>query len=108
MVRIIFPFRARVDYRHVEPVNSVTVKGLQPLWNEGSPRTNNNCLAFSNHSYSGIDAPYPPSPKEKNAPLIILQQALSHVCMVDEINNFNKISSAGQHCSPTCLFYFNT
>ena len=97
MVRIIFPFRARVDYRHVEPVNSVTMKGLQPLWNEGSPRTNNNCLAFSNHSYS-----------KKNAPLIILQQALSCICMVDEINNFNIISSAGQHCSPTCLFYFNT
>ena len=36
MVRIIFPFRARVDYRHVEPVNNVTVKGLQPLWNEGT------------------------------------------------------------------------
>ena len=27
-----------------EPVNSVTMKVLQPLWNESSPRTNNNIV----------------------------------------------------------------
>ena len=37
-----------------EPVNSVTMKVLEPLWNESSPRMNNNCLAYSNYSYSGI------------------------------------------------------
>ena len=36
-----------------EPVSSVTMKVLQPLWNESSPRMNN-CLAYSNYSYSGI------------------------------------------------------
>ena len=41
-----------------EPVNSVTMKVLQPLWNESSPRTNN-CLAYSDNSYSGI------GPKER-------------------------------------------
>ena len=49
MIRIILPFRAWVDYRHVR--TSVTMKVLQPLWNESSPRTNN-CLAYSNYSYS--------------------------------------------------------
>ena len=33
-----------------EPVNSVSMKVSQPLWN--SPRMNN-CLAYSNYSYSG-------------------------------------------------------
>ena len=42
-----------------EPVNSVTMKVLQPLWNESSPRTNNYCLAYSNYSYSWI------GPKER-------------------------------------------
>ena len=28
--------------------------GLQPLWNQSSPRTNN-CLAYSNYSYVAID-----------------------------------------------------
>ena len=37
-----------------EPVNSVTMKVLQPLWNESSPRTNK-CLAYSNSS--GIGPP---------------------------------------------------
>ena len=39
-----------------EPVNSITMKVLQPLWNQSSPRTNN-CLAYSNYSYSGIGPP---------------------------------------------------
>ena len=39
-----------------EPVNSVTMKVLQQLWNQSSPRTNN-CLAYSNYSYSGIGPP---------------------------------------------------
>ena len=41
-----------------EPVNSFTMKVLQPLWNESSLRTNN-CLAYSNYSYSRI------GPKER-------------------------------------------
>ena len=52
MIRIILSFRAS------EPVNSVTMKVLQPLWNESSPRTNN-CLTYS---YSGIA----PSPLKQN------------------------------------------
>ena len=42
-----------------EPVNSVTMKVLQPLWNESSPRTNKYCLAYFNYSYSRI------GPKER-------------------------------------------
>ena len=34
------------------------MKVLQPLWNESGPGTNN-CLAYSNYSYSGI------GPKER-------------------------------------------
>ena len=37
---------------------SVTMKVLQPLWNQSSPKTNN-CLAYSNYSYYGI------GPKER-------------------------------------------
>ena len=59
-----------------EPVNSVTVKVLQPLWNESSPRTNN-CLAYSNYSYSRI------GPKER-----ALQQVMSFLCLV-----FSSVSS---------------
>ena len=58
MIRMILPFRARVDYRHVG-----TIKGLQSLWNQSSPRMNN-CLAYSNYSYSGI------GPKERALNLI--------------------------------------
>ena len=47
-----------------EPVNSVTMKVLQPLWNESSLRTNN-CLAYSNYSYSGID-PKERTPSERS------------------------------------------
>ena len=42
----------------LEPVNSVTMKVSQTLCNQSSPRTNN-CLAYSNYSYSGI------GPKER-------------------------------------------
>ena len=45
-----------------EPVNSVTMKVLKPLWNESSLRTNN-YLAYSNYSYSRI------GPKE-SAPIL--------------------------------------
>ena len=52
-----------------EPVNSVTMKVLQPLWNQSSPRTNN-CLAYSNYAYSGI------GPKK---------HALSNQCILPEL-----------------------
>ena len=59
MIRIILPFRAELITNMSEPVNSVIMKVLQPLWNESSPRTNNCCLAYSNYSYSRI------GPKER-------------------------------------------
>ena len=51
--QIILLFRPELITNMSEPVNSVTMKVLQPLWNQSSPRTNN-CLAYSNYSYSGI------------------------------------------------------
>ena len=58
MIRIILPFRAELITNMSEPVNSVTMKVLQPLWNQSSLRMNN-CLAYSNYSYFGI------GPKER-------------------------------------------
>ena len=53
LIRIILLFQAWVDYSHSESVDSVTMKVLQPLWNQSSLRTNN-CLAYSNYSYTRI------------------------------------------------------
>ena len=55
-----------------ELVNSVTMKVLQPLWNQSSPRTNN-CLAYSSYSYSGI------GPKERALKLFTRSRCLIHI-----------------------------
>ena len=53
MIRKFFLFGPELITGMSEPVISVIMKVLQPLWNQSSPRTNN-CLAYSNYSYSGI------------------------------------------------------
>ena len=69
-----------------EPVNSVTMKVLQPLWNESSPRTNN-CLAYSNYSYTEI------GPKER-ALNLSLRDVLNR--NEDEILYFNSKDFLGK------------
>ena len=71
-----------------EPVNSVTMKVLQPLWNQSSPRTNN-CLAYSNYSYSGI------GPKECTLNRIrsFLNEGIINTCYVR--NYSNQMSQVG-------------
>ena len=73
MIRIILPFRAELITNMSKPVNSVTMKVLQPLWNQSSPKTNI-CLAYFNYSYSEID------PKER---------ALSDMLSVPFANKMN-------------------
>ena len=53
MIRKFFLFGPELITDMSKPVNSVPMKVLQPLWNQSSPRTND-CLAYSNYSYSGI------------------------------------------------------
>ena len=59
-----------------EPVNSVTMKILQPLWYESSPRTNN-CLAYSDNSYSGIGPQERALYDQENEPTIFLPSGVS-------------------------------
>ena len=64
-----------------EPVNSVAMKVLQPLWNQSSPRMNN-CLAYSNYSYSGI------GPKIRALDQILLAREVS----IHDVTLFKMVS----------------
>ena len=75
-----------------EPVNSVTMKVLQPLWNESSPRTNN-CLAYSSYSYPGIGS--------KERALKVVAQAWS----TWPCNPVNSITVVMCDFCPNCSWY---
>ena len=68
-----------------EPVNSVTMKVLQPLWNQSSPRTNN-CLAYSDYLYPGIEV------KKKNSKKKLALRKYSIPVTRKELSKNNQVS----------------